>query len=240
MAASSSANVIEDIATTIRERIASGEYQPGERLKQEVLAAEFGVSRTPVREALTKLETQGIITQEPRRSAVVSAPSTRDIGETYRIRAALEGLAAELAARWITDDQLAELRQTHDKFVAAVTELRLASKDASRNKAVLAKKKVASKRWIETNAQFHHAIGRYSHNLKLESLLSELRAGSAHGAMTASASAMDLHRMETNIQHHEDILQALEARDEERARQTMQKHVSEAGEYVAALLSHRQ
>lgn len=238
MATAGTAKLIEEIASKIRDKIASGEFRPGDRLKQEVLAEEFQVSRTPIREALSRLEAQGIITQEQRRSAIVSVPSTRDIAETYQIRAELEALAADLAARWITDLELAELRESHDQFVTAVRDLRSSSKEASQGKKVLAKREEASRRWIATNAKFHSAIGKYSHNIKLTALLEELRAGATQGAMAASATSMDFHRMETNIRHHETILRALEERDRVGAKEAMRAHVLESSEYIIGLLSH--
>jgi len=119
-----SPKLIEDLANRIQAKIVAGEYPPGTRLKQEVLAQQFDVSRTPIREALSRLEAKGIVSQAQRRSAVVRAPSSREISEMYQVRAELEGLAAQLAARWITDQQLVDLRISHDEFVQAVKELR--------------------------------------------------------------------------------------------------------------------
>jgi len=119
-----SPKLIEDLANRIQAKIVAGEYPPGTRLKQEVLAQQFDVSRTPIREALSRLEAKGIVSQAQRRSAVVRAPSGREISEMYQVRAELEGLAAQLAARWITDQQLVDLRISRDAFVQAVKELR--------------------------------------------------------------------------------------------------------------------
>ena len=103
MKTAASPKLIEDLANRIQAKIVAGEYPPGTRLKQEVLAQQFDVSRTPIREALSRLEAKGIVSQAQRRSAVVRAPSSREISEMYQVRAELEGLAAQLAARWITD-----------------------------------------------------------------------------------------------------------------------------------------
>lgn len=234
------AQLIEDIAARIRDKIASGEYKAGDQLKQEVLAREFNVSRTPIREALSRLEAQGIITQQLRRSAVVTTPSSRDILETYQIRAELEGLAVQLAAKWITDAELAELRQSHNQFVKAVTDLMAPGTGTPGTKKLIAKRQEASRRWISTNAAFHNAIAACAHNKKLKALLLELRAGHTQGVMTASAFGMDLHRMETNIRHHEAILAALEARNPEAAKKAMTDHILESGDYIVGLFNHEE
>lgn len=237
MEVSKTARLIEDIAARIRDRIASGDYPPGRLLKQEELAKEFDVSRTPIREALSRLEAQGIISQEQRRSAIVRTASPRDITENYQIRAELEGLSARLAARWITDQQLVELRQAHDQFVAAVTQLRQPAQALSRPDAPsLQQRQEATRRWIHTNGVFHGAIITCSHNDKLKKLLLGLRSGYTESTMATSAFGMDLHRMEANIRHHETILLALEARDPARANAAMRDHVRESGDYIVGLL----
>jgi DNA-binding GntR family transcriptional regulator len=233
MANARSAKLIEEIAAKIRAKIASGEYAPGIRLKQETLAEEFAVSRTPIREALSRLEAQGIVAQEQRRSAVVSTPSSRDIGEMYQIRAELEGLAAQLAARWITDDQLASLRTSHDRFVRAVTALRKRNR-ASAKSADKAMRSRASAVWIATNSEFHSTIAAASNNRNLERMLGEIRSGYTSEVMSTSSVGMDTFRMEANIRHHEMILSALEKRDPARSRTTMVEHIVEAGEIVVA------
>ena len=233
MANARSAKLIEEIAAKIRAKIASGEYAPGIRLKQETLAEEFAVSRTPIREALSRLEAQGIVAQEQRRSAVVSTPSSRDIGEMYQIRAELEGLAAQLAARWITDDQLASLRNSHDRFVRAVTALRKRNR-ASAKSADKAMRSRASAVWIATNSEFHSTIAAASNNRNLERMLGEIRSGYTSEVMSTSSVGMDTFRMEANIRHHEMILSALEKRDPARSRTTMVEHIVEAGEIVVA------
>ncbi len=89
----------DDLAAALQNRILVGDYPVGTRLRQELLAAEFGVSRMPVREALHKLEALGLVEITPRRGAFIRGPSTEEIREAYVVRAELEGLAAELAAR---------------------------------------------------------------------------------------------------------------------------------------------
>ena len=90
--------LVDHLASTLQARVLSGEIPTGTRLRQEAIAREFGVSRTPVREALRQLQAIGIAEVKPNRGAVVRAPTARDLREAYEVRAELEGLAAELAA----------------------------------------------------------------------------------------------------------------------------------------------
>ena len=89
------AALVDRLASTIQARVLSGEIPTGSRLRQETLASEFGVSRTPVREALRKLQAGGLVQLEPNRGAVVRGPSAREVREAYEVRAELEGLFPE-------------------------------------------------------------------------------------------------------------------------------------------------
>jgi DNA-binding GntR family transcriptional regulator len=109
-------SLVNRLAATIQSRVLSGEIPTGMRLRQETLASEFGVSRTPVREALRKLESSGLVLVEPNRGAVVRGPNARDVREAYAVRAELEGFAAENAVARILDDQLESLRDAEKLF----------------------------------------------------------------------------------------------------------------------------
>lgn len=100
----------DQVLAEIRRRIVEGEYPPGTRLTEERLAADFGVSRNPVREALRVVETEGFVTLTPRRGAVVATPDAGTIGDLFAIRGSLEATAARLAAERATPDDVAALR----------------------------------------------------------------------------------------------------------------------------------
>ncbi len=155
MVAHSSDKLVNQIVGRIHAKIAVGELVPGDRLRQELLAEEFKVSRTPVREALRLLEAKGVISQEHRHTAVIRAPSAREVRETYLVRAELESLAAELAVQWISDNQLEDLREIHGKFVRSVRELSGQKSDSRQSRRGLLK---ASNHWIDTNSEFHATI----------------------------------------------------------------------------------
>lgn len=236
MARQSDTKLVSQIVDRIHDKIVLGEYAPGDRLRQELLAEEFKVSRTPIREALRLLEAKGVISQMHRHSAVIRAPSAREVRETYQVRAELEGLATQLAAQWISDNQLEELRTIHASFVKSVKELRGQQRNGTkRTERSLLK---ASSLWIDTNAEFHSLIQSASNNLQLRRVIAELYVGFIRNVMHSSSRGMDAHRMQQNIDDHEEILRALERRNAERARQAMQTHVLESGKILIAWLEN--
>src|SRR3954454_13794393 len=113
---SGAAALVDRLAAAIQARVLSGEIPTGSRLRQETLATEFGVSRTPVREALRKLQAGGLVSVEPNRGAVVRGPTAREAREASEVRAELEGLAGELASRRIRDEDLRRLHEAQDLF----------------------------------------------------------------------------------------------------------------------------
>ncbi|MGD9941782.1 MAG: GntR family transcriptional regulator [Burkholderiaceae bacterium] len=234
MASSAEENLVAHLVEQIQERIASGEYQPGQKLKQVALANAFQVSRTPVRQALSLLAARGLVDQKQQSGVVVRAQSAKDVRDMYRVRAEVEGLAAQLAALWITDTQLAELRRIHERFVQAVSDLNRLRQDGH-----TAEYEQAKREWVATNSEFHSSIYQASCNSYLRKVIEDLHLGSSRGPMATSALGMYKHRMEKNMAHHEAILVALESRDEIAARQAMATHVLEAGEFVAGWLENR-
>jgi DNA-binding GntR family transcriptional regulator len=231
----SDTKLVSQLVERIHAKIALGEYAPGDRLRQELLAEEFNVSRTPIREALRLLEAKGVISQAHRHSAVIRVPSAREVRETYQVRAELEGLATQLAAQWVSDNQLEDLRTIHNSFVRSVKELSGQRAETKRSERSLVK---ASNAWIETNGEFHALIQTASNNLRLRHVISELYVGFTSNVMYSSARGMDAHRMQMNIDDHEEILRALERRDGERARSAMQRHILESGKFVIAWLEN--
>jgi DNA-binding GntR family transcriptional regulator len=214
----SDTKLVNQIVERIHAKIALGEYGPGDRLLQELLAEEFRVSRTPIREALRLLEAKGVISQAHRHSAVIRVPSAREIRETYQVRAELEGLATQLAAQWISDNQLDDLKRIHRRSERSLLK--------------------ASNTWIDTNGEFHSLIQTASNNLRLRHLIGELYVGFTSNVMYSSARGMDTHRMQQNINDHEKILRALERRDADLARSAMQTHILESGTFVIAWLEN--
>lgn len=239
MSGSTEANLVEQVMQRIQKKIMSGEYAPGQKLRQEALAADFQVSRTPIRQALSQLVAQGLVDQEGQAGVVVKGLSPKDVRDIYRVRAEVEGLAAELASHWITDPQLVKLKEIHEGFVNAVLALNRLRNDENVNESERAEYEAAKKAWVASNSEFHEVIYRASCNAYLRKIIGDLHLGSSRGVIAASALGMYKHRMEKNIVHHAEILAAMEARDAIRAREAMVKHVLESGEFVAAWLENQ-
>jgi DNA-binding transcriptional regulator YhcF (GntR family) len=114
----------DDIAVLIEEAIVSGELTPGSVLRQEQLSERFGVSRTPVREALRKLAALGLVSFEPNRGVRVRTLSHDDLREAFLVRAELEALVTEIAAQKITPEALEELGECESRFSRLTKEVR--------------------------------------------------------------------------------------------------------------------
>lgn len=218
--------LVGTIADRIAAKISAGEYPPGSRLRQEALAEEFAVSRTPVREALRQLEVKGVIQHLPHQGAIVLAPDARDIREAYQVRAELEGLAISLAAEWITDEQIERMRNAQKRFADTVDKLTVAAR-SSNAKAHL--RNVPN--WVESNDEFHGVVAEASGNRRLTRMIRELHAGFTRGVML-SALTMDGRRMRENVAQHEAILSAIARHDGAEARKAMTHHILRSGDLV--------
>jgi DNA-binding GntR family transcriptional regulator len=141
----------DEIALVLEEAIRSGEVAPGEVLRQEQLSEEFGVSRTPIREALRQLAAVGLVSLVANRGARVRTISREDLRETFVVWAALEGCAAELARERITQRQLRELKRAERLFADLTDKLR------SADQRDLGVQSLATK-WVQANDAFHDVI----------------------------------------------------------------------------------
>jgi DNA-binding GntR family transcriptional regulator len=211
--------VVDGLTETLQEAILSGALATGTWLRQERLAAEYGVSRTPVREALRTLQAQGMVEVVPNRGALVCGPTVRDIRESYAVRAELEGYAAELAAEWVRDDQLARLRNAEELFRKAVA-MDGASDTGERPK------------WAEANDLFHEVIIEAAGNARLADTIRNLHRSFPRN-VTWSALSGNSHLLQENVGQHREILRALAAHDPARARTAMTSHVRRSGELIA-------
>jgi DNA-binding GntR family transcriptional regulator len=217
--------LVDRLAATIQGRILSGHIQSGSRLRQESLAAEFGVSRTPVREALRKLQTGGLVRVEPNRGAVVHGPTAREIREAYEVRAELEGLAAELAPPRISDAQLERLRAAERLFRRSMGSV------IDRRRNGQSSDWTAESEWEKANNVFHQVIQEAAGNARLVLTIEYLHQ-SFPRALSWSALSESSHLLEENIEQHHRILDAIERRDAPEARRRMVEHVRSAGELV--------
>ena len=193
----------KDAYTLILEAIDSGLYKPGDRLVESELAERFGVSRTPIREALQRLETQSLLTRDGR-SLIVASLDHNQMAELYVVRCELEGLAASLAARHATEEEIQVLRDM-------VEEDRALLDDPS----ALAR----------ANRRFHKQIHLASHNRYLVQQLDLVHRSMALMATTSLAAEG---RGEKALAEHAAIVDAIARRDEKAAYKALRDHISVA------------
>ncbi|MEO6301378.1 MAG: GntR family transcriptional regulator [Paracoccaceae bacterium] len=196
----------KDAYTLIMEAIEAGLFKPGDRLVEAELAERFGVSRTPVREALQRLETQGMLTRDGR-SLIVASLDHNQLAELYMVRTELEGLAARLAARHATEEELNVLRvMVADDKALLGGDPRLLSR---------------------ANKRFHKQIHLASHNRFLVQQLDLVHRSMALMATTSFAAEG---RDGPALAEHEAIVAAIVARDGDAAYTALREHISKAYE----------
>jgi len=192
-----------DAYSLILDAIDMGEYKPGDRLVESDLADRFGVSRTPIREALQRLETQSLLARDGR-SLIVASLDHNQMAELYVVRRELEGLAARLAARHANEEEIAVLREmvaSDDALVADPPAL------------------------ARSNRRFHKQLHLASHN---RYLVQQLDLVHRTMALMANTSLAAEGRGEIAQNEHKAIVAAIAARDEDGAEQALQDHISVA------------
>lgn len=196
----------------LRDAIHSGELKPGDRLLEEKLASSLGSSRTPVREALGRLESDGLALKDPSRGMIVAELDASMIAELYTIREALEGTAAALAARHASEAEIATLRHIADRDMAFAND---------------------QKGLAKNNRLFHEALYRSAHN---RYLLKTLNAIYESMALVRTSLAYSEERIKSTIDQHQEIVAAIENQDSKRAEEVARIHVRAAGKARLALL----
>ncbi|HQA49351.1 MAG: GntR family transcriptional regulator [Syntrophomonadaceae bacterium] len=196
----------ELVFDALREAIINGTLKPRERLMEIQLAEELGVSRTPIREALRKLELEGFIVMVPRKGAYVADISFKDIADVFEIRAALEALAAGLAAERITDEELEDM----ERLVAEKAEA-ISGYDMDR--------------LIRVDTLFHDAIYKASRNQRLTNIINNLREQIQRYRTTSLAYPG---RMKRSLEEHRGIVEAIQSRDPQIAQQVAREHIENA------------
>ena len=221
-------SLTDELVVRLENGILEGLYPPGTRLRQDELCERFGVSRTPVREALRNLQARNLVVVVPNRGATVRIPSRKDAAEIYDVRAELEGYACGLAAAACTDQLLRELRAAHgrvERLAARVTRL------GSAPSAV-------QLQLDRANTDFHNTIHRATGNGRLESVISQLER-SFPTEYIASATADAGEFWDLNVAEHARIQDAIAGGDEAPARALMRDHVLRLGTAVLRYLDAR-
>jgi DNA-binding GntR family transcriptional regulator len=213
-----SLSLVERVYGEVVERILAGRLAAGDVLSELGLAAELGVSRTPVHEALALLVADGLVTRERNCRARVARFSGDDLFEVFEMRKLLEGHAAELAAGRMDSRQLGPLRAT-----AAALREGLRARDWSR-------------RWSEADEEFHRTIAQASGNARLAADI--LRYRLLHRGINRHST--DPKSLQSALAEHESILDALDARDAAAARARMVAHIAAWQEFFADQLRRSQ
>lgn len=208
----------EVVAETLREAIAAGTLKPGERLMEIQLAEELGVSRTPVREAIRKLELEGFVVMIPRRGTYVADLSIKDINEVFEIRTALDVLAAGLAVERITEDELEQL----ERLLVEIAELLDHQDDIDKI--------------VEVDSQFHDVLYRASRNDRLVGIINNLRE---QFTRFRSISIQYPGRMRISVEEHRRLVEAIATRDTELAQQIAREHMENSEQTLLQDLNER-
>ena len=190
----------EQVAERLREQIFARELEPGSWIDELKLCAQWGISRTPMREALKVLAVEGLVTMKVRRGAYVTEMSQDDVAQVYHLLALLESDAAAQVAAQASAEQRARLQQLH-----ALLETQVGQRDA----------------FFATNERFHMALLDIAGNRWAVQVVQDLRKMMK---LNRHHSLFKQGRLEDSLAEHRALMQALSARDAEAARQTMQLH----------------
>ncbi len=188
---------------TLRQAILRGELEPGERLMEIQLAQKLGVSRTPIREAIRKLELEGLVVMVPRKGAEVASITEKDMHDVLEVRAILEELAGSLACKNMTEE--------------AIGELKLASRDVET--AIISKDVV---KIVDADVKFHDIIYKITGNDRLIQIISNLSEQMYRYRLEYVKDAR-VHSILIN--EHEDIIRQLSSKDVDRAQMVMKQHI---------------
>ncbi|MFC3151832.1 GntR family transcriptional regulator [Litoribrevibacter euphylliae] len=208
----------EQVLTKVQEDIVTGDIAPGTKISESALASKYGVSRGPLREAISRLESRGLIERAPNVGARVVSLSHRELIELYQIRENLEGLACRLAAEKMTSDEIAQLE--------ALLQEHQQDKDFKDGTGYYKQ---------QGDLDFHYCIIHGSKNRKLIHLLCEelyhLILMYRHQFSAISTSQLSSHPEKAFI-HHKRIVEAIADRDGELAEMLMKKHIQRSRKAV--------
>ena len=194
----------EQVAEQLRQRIFKRELSPGSWIDELKIADEYGISRTPLREALKVLAAEGLVTMKVRRGAYVTEVSETDLADVYHLLGVLESDAAAAVARHATDADLAQLEELHQQLESAQLQ-----------------GKAGVQPFLDLNIRFHAQLLALANNRWREQMVNDLRkVMKLHG----HSSMYKAGRMQQSLQEHRALLHALKARDAEAAMSCMREH----------------
>lgn len=201
----------------LRQKIVEGEMAPGDKISEKELCATYGVSRTPLREALKVLAREGLIQLTPNRGAHVALLTIADLEQAFPVIGALEALAGELACARATDGEISEISMLHLKMETAY-------KTRDRQK------------YFRLNQQIHEAMARAARNPVLDQMREMLTGRVARARYYANISTP---RWDQAMKEHDEILAALKARDGERLGRVLKAHLAHKLETLRAVIEDK-
>lgn len=202
------------VFNALREAILKGDLKPGERLMEKQLAEKMGVSRTPIREAIRKLELEGLVVMVPRKGAQVAEITEKDVKDVLEVRAALDELAVKLACAKITDADVQALKEAIVEFDEAKAEGDL-------------------EKLVDVDIRFHDIIFKSTDNEKLEHIVNNLREQMFRYRL-AYLSDESYHEVITD--EHKDIAEALVKKDVEKACRIANQHIQNQEKAVIEMM----
>jgi len=205
----------EEVIDQLRDRIVQGELSPGARLNERVLCEQLGISRTPLREAIKMLATEGLVELLPNRGAIVTPLKAANIADTLCVMGALESLAGELACANASESDIGEIRALHYEMLAHHARGDLAG-------------------YFRYNQRIHLQIIEASGNPVLANTYRQLNANVRRARYIANLSQ---ERWDAAVREHEDILAALAARDAVKLKRLLAEHLAHKVASVMAALA---
>lgn len=203
------------VFNTLRQAILRGEMEPGERLMEIQLAQKLGVSRTPIREAIRKLELEGLVIMIPRKGAEVAHITEKDMRDVLEVRATLEELVVALACKNVTDEKLAELKAANKLFETAIV-----SKDVVNI--------------VDADVHFHDIIYTMTNNARLIQIINNLREQMYRYRLEY---VKDARTHSILISEHNDIIKQLKDRNVEQAKKVIYQHINNQEKGIIRLLN---
>jgi len=211
------AALYEEVATRLRERIFAHEFAPGAWIDEQALAAEFGISRTPLREALKVLASEGMVTLKPRRGAYVTEVSDQDLDDIFPVLALLEARVAHEATERARPEDVRRLATLHEALERYA--------DAG-----------DLDRFFEANQDFHRALLELAGNRWLAQVIHDLRRVLR---LTRHHSLLARGRVRESLNEHRAILAAIRSRDAQRAGELMRAHLAQGRAAIAKVRARR-
>lgn len=218
----------DEIAFRLEAEILGGAYEPGSHLMQEEICARFGVSRTPVREALRKLQAQKLVDLVPNKGARIRVITLSELREVYAVRAELEGYAAALAADAFSGGDVATLEAIQAQLEAVVATLGLPPGERAGDSLI-------NEQLTRYNEQFHGVIRDVAGNRLLYDMTGDLQRRFPKDYVWKTIESSKQIKA-INVTEHRRVLRALQRNDAEAARREMTEHVRHAGSVILRYL----